>query len=56
MRLKCASEGSHTANTDSVCLYNAQSDYMLYLPGAKSDLFSTFIAGQLTVSFGFCIM
>jgi len=46
-----ATEGNHTANTDSVCLYNTQIDYILNLPAEKSDLFSMFIAGQLTVFF-----
>ena len=46
-----ASEGSHTANTDSVCLYNTKFDYILYLPAEKSNLFSMFIGGQLTVFF-----
>jgi len=51
MRLKWCNEGSHTANTDGVCLYNTQFDYILYLPDEKGNLFAMFIAGQLTVFF-----
>lgn len=40
MRLKQCNEGSQTANTDAVCLYNTQFDYILYLPAEKSDQFS----------------